>query len=104
MRRQQAKTQRPQRGPAGVGTRGKDRGQQNGIRSIIQHIGADFRRVRIGIGHPGHKDRVTGWVLGRANAEDDVLIGRAIADALAVLPLIAAGDFNEAQKRLNTNS
>jgi len=36
----------------------------NGIRSMIQHIGEDFRRVRIGIGHPGHKDRVTGHVLG----------------------------------------
>lgn len=36
----------------------------NGIRSSIAHIGEDFRRVRIGIGHPGHKDRVTGYVLG----------------------------------------
>lgn len=36
----------------------------NGIRSMIQHIGEDFRRVRIGIGHPGHKDHVTGHVLG----------------------------------------
>ncbi len=42
----------------------------NGIRSTIKHIGADFRRVRIGIGHPGHKDRVTGHVLGNyAKAE-----------------------------------
>jgi PTH1 family peptidyl-tRNA hydrolase len=36
----------------------------NGLRSIDQHLGADFRRVRLGIGHPGHKDRVTGFVLG----------------------------------------
>ena len=36
----------------------------NGIRSMINHIGEDFRRIRIGIGHPGHKDRVTGHVLG----------------------------------------
>lgn len=36
----------------------------NGIRSIAAHIGENFRRVRIGIGHPGHKDRVTGHVLG----------------------------------------
>ncbi|WP_294289297.1 aminoacyl-tRNA hydrolase [uncultured Sphingomonas sp.] len=36
---------------------------QNGLKSIVQHIGPDFRRVRIGIGHPGHKDRVTGHVL-----------------------------------------
>jgi PTH1 family peptidyl-tRNA hydrolase len=44
--------------------RGGGAAGQNGIRSAIQHIGADFRRVRIGIGHPGHKDRVTAWVLG----------------------------------------
>jgi PTH1 family peptidyl-tRNA hydrolase len=46
----------------------------NGIRSTIAHIGEDFRRVRIGIGHPGHKDRVTGYVLGTyAKAEMDDL-------------------------------
>jgi PTH1 family peptidyl-tRNA hydrolase len=36
----------------------------NGLRSIDASLGPDFRRVRIGIGHPGHKDRVTGYVLG----------------------------------------
>ena len=48
----------------------------NGLRSIDQHLGPDFRRVRIGIGHPGHKDRVTGHVLGNyAKAEIDELAG-----------------------------
>ena len=42
----------------------------NGLRSTEAHIGNEFRRVRIGIGHPGHKDRVTGHVLGNyAKAE-----------------------------------
>ena len=46
----------------------------NGLRSINQHLGPDFRRVRIGIGHPGHKDRVTGYVLGNyAKTEIDDL-------------------------------
>jgi PTH1 family peptidyl-tRNA hydrolase len=46
----------------------------NGLRSIDQHLGPDFRRVRIGIGHPGLKDRVTGHVLGNyAKAEMDDL-------------------------------
>ncbi len=46
----------------------------NGLRSIDQHLGPDFRRVRIGIGHPGHKDRVSGYVLGNyAKAEQDEL-------------------------------
>ncbi|WP_445193792.1 aminoacyl-tRNA hydrolase [Sphingomonas sp. Tas61C01] len=46
----------------------------NGLRSTDQHLGPDFRRVRIGIGHPGHKDRVTGHVLGNyAKSEIDPL-------------------------------
>jgi len=46
----------------------------NGLRSIDQHLGSEFRRVRLGIGHPGHKDRVTGYVLGNyAKAEMDPL-------------------------------
>jgi PTH1 family peptidyl-tRNA hydrolase len=46
----------------------------NGLRSINASLGPDFRRVRIGIGHPGHKDRVTGYVLGNyAKSEMDAL-------------------------------
>ncbi|WP_310474911.1 aminoacyl-tRNA hydrolase [Sandarakinorhabdus sp.] len=64
----------------------------NGIRSIDAHLGPDWRRVRIGIGHPGHKDRVTGHVLGNfAKVEMDPL-----ADLLGVLaaelPTLLAGD------------
>ena len=78
-------------------------GGQNGLRDTIQHLGhGRFHRLRIGIGHPGHKDRVTGWVLGRPGKDDAVLIDRAIDDALAVMPLVAAGDVNEAMKRLHT--
>lgn len=47
----------------------------NGLRSIDQHIGPDFRRVRIGIGHPGDKNRVRGYVLGNySKAEQPDLI------------------------------
>ncbi|UUL81405.1 aminoacyl-tRNA hydrolase [Sphingomonas qomolangmaensis] len=57
----------------------------NGIRSTIAHIGEDFRRVRLGIGHPGHKDRVTGYVLGnfaKAEIEDLTdLLGAVAAEA-----------------------
>ena len=46
----------------------------NGLRSIDASLGPDFRRVRIGIGHPGHKDRVTPHVLGNyAKSEMDAL-------------------------------
>jgi PTH1 family peptidyl-tRNA hydrolase len=64
----------------------------NGIRSIAAHIGPDFRRVRIGIGHPGHRDRVTGHVLGNwAKAEEEPLAGL-LADIADLAPLLAAGD------------
>jgi PTH1 family peptidyl-tRNA hydrolase len=54
--------------------RGGGAAGHNGIRSTIQHLGDGFRRVRIGIGHPGHKDRVTGHVLGNyAKAEIEPL-------------------------------
>jgi PTH1 family peptidyl-tRNA hydrolase len=44
--------------------RGGGHAGHNGLRSIDQHLGADFRRIRLGIGHPGHKDRVSPYVLG----------------------------------------
>lgn len=57
----------------------------NGLRSTEAHIGNEFRRVRIGIGHPGHKDRVTGHVLGNyAKSEVDALsdmLGAVAAEA-----------------------
>ena len=64
----------------------------NGLRSIHQHIGAEYGRVRLGIGHPGHKDRVSPYVLSDfAKAEqeglDDLL--RGISDGA---PMLAAGD------------
>lgn len=64
----------------------------NGLRSLHQHIGADYRRVRMGIGHPGHKDRVSGYVLHDfAKAERDWLDPLLDAVARAALQL-ADGD------------
>ena len=80
----------------------------NGLRSIDQHLGPDFRRVRIGIGHPGHKDRVTGYVLGNyAKTEIDDLtdmLGAVAAEAR----WLAAGDdarfMNEVALRLQAKA
>lgn len=78
-------------------------GGQNGLRDTMRLLGhGKFHRLRIGIGHPGHKDRVTPWVLGRASADDDILIGRAIDDATDVLPLMVEGNFMDAMTRLHT--
>ena len=78
-------------------------GGQNGLRDTMRLLGhGRFHRLRVGIGHPGHKDRVTPWVLGKPGADDEAAILRAIDDAVGVLPLAVAGDFNEAMKRLHT--
>jgi PTH1 family peptidyl-tRNA hydrolase len=78
-------------------------GGQNGLRDIMQMLGhGKFHRLRIGIGHPGHKDRVTPWVLGRPGKDDEASMLRAIDDAIGVLPLAVSGDMNEAMKRLHT--
>ncbi|MDR2872434.1 MAG: aminoacyl-tRNA hydrolase [Xanthomonadaceae bacterium] len=82
---------------------GGGHGGQNGLRDIAAHLGhGEFHRLRVGIGHPGHKDRVVSWVLNRPGQDDAILIDRAIDDALAVLPLMVANDVNEAMKRLHT--
>lgn len=78
-------------------------GGQNGLRDIVAHLGhGAFHRLRLGIGHPGHKDRVTPWVLGRPGRDDEAALRLAVDDALAIMPLAVAGDFNEAMKRLHT--
>ncbi|MEE2860324.1 MAG: aminoacyl-tRNA hydrolase [Pseudomonadota bacterium] len=64
----------------------------NGLRSIHQHIGAEYGRVRLGIGHPGHKDKVALYVLSDfAKAEQDWLddLLRGVSDGAVAL---AAGD------------
>ena len=80
-------------------------GGQNGLRDTMQLLGhGKFHRLRIGIGHPGHKDRVTSWVLGKPGVDDEASILRAIGDADDVLSLAVTGDFNEAMKRLHTST
>ncbi len=72
----------------------------NGLRDIERHIGADFRRVRIGIGHPGDKSRVTGYVLSDFAKTDDVWLDpliEAIADAA---PHLATGQDEKFMTRV----
>ncbi len=78
-------------------------GGQNGLRDLFAQLGhGRFHRLRIGIGHPGSKDRVLGWVLGRPSVSDEAAMLRAIGNALEVLPLVVAGDFDAAMQRLHT--
>ncbi len=78
-------------------------GGHNGLRDLIQHLGGnDFLRLRIGIGHPGHKDDVTDHVLKPASHEDRARIDHAIDAAIAVLPDLLAGKVEAAMNTLHT--
>jgi PTH1 family peptidyl-tRNA hydrolase len=77
-------------------------GGHNGIRDVMQHCGKDFMRLRIGVGHPGEKDKVTGYVLKRASNDVEALVERNIDDALAVTPMIIDDGLNAAMKKLHT--
>ena len=78
-------------------------GGQNGLRDTMRLLGhGSFHRLRVGIGHPGHKDKVTPWVLGKPGRDDEAAILRAIDDAIGVLPLAVNGNFMDAMTRLHT--
>lgn len=78
-------------------------GGQNGLRDTMAQLGhGKFHRLRIGIGHPGRKDLVTPWVLGRPSVADEQAIRGAIDAALAVLPLCRSGQIDKAMQLLHT--
>ena len=80
-------------------------GGQNGIRDTMALLGhGRFHRLRIGIGHPGHKDQVTPWVLGRPSQLDATAISQAISESIEILPLLIEGRFSDAMKQLHTPS
>lgn len=64
----------------------------NGLRSINQHCGPDFRRVRIGIGHPGAKERVHGHVLGNYGKSEMDPLADMLAGIAAEAEWLAKGD------------
>ncbi|MHA1523181.1 MAG: aminoacyl-tRNA hydrolase [Alphaproteobacteria bacterium] len=64
----------------------------NGLRSLIQHIGADFSRLRIGIGHPGHKDLVSNHVLSDFAKADAAWVDPLVEATAANIGLLMSGD------------
>ena len=77
-------------------------GGHNGLRDIISQMGKEFHRLRIGIGHPGHRDQVSDYVLHRASKDEQISIDNSIDDALRVLPLLAEGSWEKAVHRLHS--
>ena len=80
---------------------GGGHGGHNGLRDIVPYIGNDFHRLRIGIGHPGSRDRVSGHVLGKAPPAEQDLLDQAIEQALKQTHLLINGDIAKAMNQLN---
>lgn len=83
---------------------GGGHGGQNGLRDTISKLGnnANFHRLRIGIGHPGHKSQVTGHVLGKASQTEQSAIDNVICEAIHVFPDIIDGNMAKAMNRLHS--
>lgn len=79
-------------------------GGHNGLRDIIKAMGnqANFARLRLGIGHPGHASQVSAYVLKRAPQEEQEKIQSGIDKALVTLPLAITGEWEKAMKELHT--
>ncbi len=92
--------------PPGVAKlkKGGGHGGHNGLKDIIAKMAnnKDFMRLRIGIDHPGHRDKVTGWVLGKAPQADQELIDAAVDEAVRCMEILAKDGIAKAQNRLHS--
>jgi len=84
--------------------KGGGHGGHNGLRDTIRHCGADFMRLRLGVGHPGDKSQVTSYVLKRASSDVEIAIQQNIADAIDVMPLLANKGLAVAMNKLHTRN
>jgi peptidyl-tRNA hydrolase, PTH1 family len=83
--------------------RGGGTGGHNGLSDIAEALDSkDFWRLRIGIGHPGHKDLVADYVLDKARRAEEDAIEPAFERSLDVLPKLATGRLNDAMTWLHT--
>ena len=83
---------------------GGGHGGHNGIRDIINALGGkkEFFRLRIGVGHPGHKSMVSNYVLSDPSRSEADAIIRDIEDAIRVIPKAVTGEWEEAMRLLHT--
>jgi PTH1 family peptidyl-tRNA hydrolase len=79
-------------------------GGHNGLKDLIAHLGPDFWRLRIGIGHPGSKDLVTPYVLGPARANEREPIARAVEQGADIVPDLLEQGAERAMQKLHTRT
>jgi len=83
---------------------GGGHGGHNGIRDIIDALGGnrDFYRLRIGVGHPGHKSMVANYVLTDPSRSEAEVLMTDIRDAIDVMPQAVSGDWEQAMRLLHS--
>ena len=77
-------------------------GGHNGLKSIISLVGNSFLRIRIGIGHPGQKEDVTNWVLGKFKPHEKKLLDDSYLEFLNIIELLADKQIAKVQLQLHT--
>jgi PTH1 family peptidyl-tRNA hydrolase len=90
--------------PAGVARLkfGGGAGGHNGLKDVIAHLGEEFWRLRVGIGHPGHRDEVISWVLERPTQVEERLMREAIELAVAEFPRLLTEGADKMMNRLHS--
>jgi PTH1 family peptidyl-tRNA hydrolase len=92
--------------PPGVAKfkKGGGHGGHNGLKDAISKLAnnKEFYRLRIGIGHPGHKDRVAGYVLGKAPAKEQECLDAVVDESVRCLDILLKDGLSKAQHRLHT--
>ncbi len=79
-------------------------GGHNGLRDIIAHLGKDFWRLRLGVGHPGHRDQVIDYVLSRPSAADVQAIHQRIEKTAELITRFIRGEMEQAMHWLHSNT
>ena len=77
-------------------------GGHNGLRDITPHLGSDFHRLRIGIGHPGHKSKVSAHVLSKPSMDEQIAIEAALDAAVDAVQQLVSGDIEKARQHINS--
>ena len=81
---------------------GGGHGGHKGLLDIIRHLGKDFWRLRIGIGHPGSKDKVASYVLADPNTDEHFAIASCFSQLSTLVEDMVAGEFQKVMGNLHT--
>ena len=81
---------------------GGGHGGHNGLRDIINHMGKDYWRLRIGVGHPGRKELVHGHVLSNPSKHEELEINISINESFDNINILLDGEFERYTKILHT--